>query len=297
MRLRPLLVSALAALALTASAGAAPFPSVRIAAYYPWFPEGWTHAGMAPFTHFDPSLGFYDAGDPYVVDRHVRAMRWGHFSAATYSWWGRGSQTDARLASYLAVGARQRFGFAVYHELEGYSDPTVEELRADLEYLRDTYAASPGYLKLGGRFVVFAYGDVDDGAGCDVARRWQQANDGIGAYVVLRSFLGSRVCTPQPDAWHAYSANRYEFDLNRHAYTISPGFFFAKDKRAVRRRSVRTWTRSVRRMTRSPAQFHYVISFNEWGEGTAIESASEWASPSGYGAYLDVLHAVPERTP
>jgi hypothetical protein len=295
VRLRPLLLSALGALVLSASASAsaAPHPSLRIAAYYPWFPEGWTYAQMAPFTHYDPTLGFYDAGDPYVIDRHIRAMKWGHITAATYSWWGRGSQTDARLSQHLTIGARHQFAFAVYHELEGYSDPTVEELRADLEYLRDRYAASPGYLKLGGRLVVFAYGDADDGAGCEAAQRWEQANAGIGAYVVLRSFRGARACAHQPSAWHPYSANRYEFDLGRHAYSISPGFYFAKDNRPARKRHLRTWWRSVRRMARSPAQFHYVISFNEWGEGTAIESATEWASPSGYGAYLDVLHAVP----
>ena len=45
-------------------------------------------------------------------------------------------------------------------------------------------------------------------------------------------------------------------------------------------------------MSRTPAQFHFVISFNEWGEGTAIESARQWASRSGYGQYLDVLHGV-----
>jgi hypothetical protein len=48
-------------------------------------------------------------------------------------------------------------------------------------------------------------------------------------------------------------------------------------------------------MARSPAQFHFVISFNEWGEGTAIESAAQWSSDSGYGRYLDVLRAVPTR--
>jgi hypothetical protein len=297
VRVPPLLLSALAALILSASAAAATQPSIRVAAYYPWFPEGWTHAQMAPFTHFDPSLGFYDAGDPYVVERHVRAMKYGHFKAATYSWWGRGSQTDQRLAQHLAIGARRAFGFAVYYELEGYADPSVDELRADLEYIRDRYGPSPGYLKVNGRFVVFVYGDADDGAACEVAGRWQQANEGIGAYVVLRTFRGSLACSAQPDSWHSYSAHRYEFDLGAHAYTISPGFYFAKDSRPARRRNLRTWTRSVRRMSRSPAQFHYVISFNEWGEGTAVESASEWASRSGYGAYLDVLHAIPDRTP
>ena len=46
-------------------------------------------------------------------------------------------------------------------------------------------------------------------------------------------------------------------------------------------------------MRRSNAQFHYVISYNEWGEGTAVESAVQWRSESGYGRYLDVLHALP----
>ena len=296
VRLQPLLVSALAALIFAASATAGPFRPVRIAAYYPWFPEGWIHAEISPFTHYGPSLGFYDAGDPYVIERHVRAMRWGHISAATYSWWGRGSATDVRLAQHLAIAARHRFAFTVYYELEGYSDPTVEDLRADLEYLRDTYASSPGYLKLGGRFVVFVYGDADDGAACEVAQRWKAANAGIGAFVVLRSFRGGRACTEQPEGWHAYSANRYEFDLGRNAYAISPGFYFAKDSRPARKRHLWTWRRAVQRMTRSPAQFHYVISYNEWGEGTAVESAIQWASPSGYGKYLDVLHAIPERT-
>ena len=36
--------------------------------------------------------------------------------------------------------------------------------------------------------------------------------------------------------------------------------------------------------------WHLVLTFNEWGEGTSVESAREWATPSGYGAYLDALH-------
>jgi hypothetical protein len=294
MRLRPLLLSALAALIVASQAAAAPYRPVRIAAYYPWFPEGWTYAGEDPFTHYTPTIGFYDAGDPQVIAKQIRAMRWGNIQAATYSWWGRDSQTDRRLADHLAAGARAGFRWAVYYEAEGYGDPSVDDIRADLTYLRDTYAASPGYLKIDNRFVVFVYGDADDGAGCEVAQRWSQANT-VGAYVVHRSFSGYSGCTAYADGWHPYSAHKYEFDLGRYAYAISPGFYFAKDSAPSRVRNLRTWARSVRRMTASPAQFHYVISFNEWGEGTAIESASQWSSRSGFGRYLDVLHASPER--
>ncbi len=39
-----------------------------------------------------------------------------------------------------------------------------------------------------------------------------------------------------------------------------------------------------------PAYIVLVVSFSEWGEGTAVESAREWASASGFGAYLDALY-------
>jgi hypothetical protein len=46
-------------------------------------------------------------------------------------------------------------------------------------------------------------------------------------------------------------------------------------------------------MVNSGAPWQLVTTFNEWGEGTAVESAQEWASASGYGTYLDTLHAIP----
>jgi hypothetical protein len=43
-------------------------------------------------------------------------------------------------------------------------------------------------------------------------------------------------------------------------------------------------------MIASRAPFQLITTFNEWGEGTAVESAQEWATSSGFGAYLDALH-------
>jgi hypothetical protein len=43
-------------------------------------------------------------------------------------------------------------------------------------------------------------------------------------------------------------------------------------------------------MIASRARWQLITTFNEWGEGTAVESAREWRSSSGYGAYLDILH-------
>ena len=135
MKFRALGLAALAMLLFASSASAAPFNTIRIAAYYPWFPEGWTYAEMNPFTHFRPSLGFYDAGSPNVVERRSnwKGLNSCPSTAATYSGWGQGSPTDRRFDTHLASGARLGFKWAIYHELEGYGDPTVEEIRNDLE--------------------------------------------------------------------------------------------------------------------------------------------------------------------
>ncbi len=263
-----------------------------MAFYYPWFPEGWSHAGYAPYTHFTPSLGYYDASDPAVIRAHIRAMRWGRISAATYSWWGRRSQTDQRFTTYLAIGARVGFRWAVYHELEGYGDPSVEEIRSDLSYVARRYAWSPAYLRIDGRFVVFAYGDADDGNSCEVANRWVDAASGRGVFLILKAFKGYRLCRQQPDGWHPYLAEKAHMNLSPYAYAISPGFFYASESTPRRARDLHQWRWSIRRMVLSGAQLQLVISFNEWGEGTSVESALQWSSPSGFGRYLDALHEI-----
>jgi len=45
-------------------------------------------------------------------------------------------------------------------------------------------------------------------------------------------------------------------------------------------------------MVASNAVWQLVLSFNEWPEGTSVESAREWETPSGFGAYLDALHEL-----
>jgi hypothetical protein len=44
-------------------------------------------------------------------------------------------------------------------------------------------------------------------------------------------------------------------------------------------------------MATSGQSWQLITSFNEWGEGTSVEGATQWATPSGQGAYLDAPHA------
>jgi hypothetical protein len=219
------------------------FP-IRAAFYYAWYPEAWFRGAVYPYSRFHPSLAFYAANDAAVIRGQIDALRYAHFAAGIYSWWGKDGYppTDLRFWRYLAAARTTPFRWAIYYEREGYEDPSVERIRSELEYMKAEYASQPAYLKVDGRFVVFVYGSSQDS--CGMAERWRDANATVGAYLVLKAFPGYRDCAAQPDAWHQYSGDQAEYGLLPDSFMIAPGF----------------------------------------------DEVQEWATPSGYGAYLDALH-------
>jgi hypothetical protein len=262
------------------------FP-IRAAFYYPWFPQSWSQSGIIHFTHYHPTLGYYGQDDPTVLQQQIAAMQYGKIQAGIASWWGQGHYTDSRIPTLLQIGEKTGFHWALYAESESVGDPSVEAIRADLEYIRDHYASSPVYLKIKGHFVVFVYADKNDS--CGMTDRWKQANT-VGAYLVLKVFPGYRDCASQPDAWHQYAPDSPQKKVGKTSFTISPGFWKADTRKIRLARNLAEWSSSIKAMIASTANFQLISSFNEWGEGTAVESAKEWESPSGYGFYLDALH-------
>ncbi len=261
---------------------------IRAAFYYPWFPQAWSQEGISPFTAYHPTLGYYNSADPNVIRRHIEAMQYGQITAGIASWWGRDHYTDAHFADLLQVSRGTGFKWAIYYEPEGWGTPSPERIRADLDYIRDRYAAADDYLRVDGRFVVFVYSSGEDR--CEMADRWKQSAP-ADAFVVLKAFPNNGDCSAQPDAWHYYNPLVYTAGLGRDSFAISPGYSKPGDANVVPR-DLGRWRASVEEMSRSAALFQLVLTFNEWGEGTSVESADEWASDSGFGAYLDVLHEI-----
>ena len=56
-------------------------------------------------------------------------------------------------------------------------------------------------------------------------------------------------------------------------------------------RDLQRWSQDIRDMVTSGQSWQLITTFNEWGEGTSVESAIQWATASAQGAYLDALHA------
>jgi hypothetical protein len=261
------------------------FP-IRAAFYYPWYPEAWKQQGFYPYTNYNPTLGIYSSVDQKTLKQHIAMMQYAHIDAGIASWWGQGSQTDLKFEGLLTAAEGTDFRWALYYEAEGQGDPSVSQIQADLVYIHDHYGQNPTYLRVNGKFVVFVYSSGTDR--CGMADRWKQANT-VGAYIALRVFPGYARCTSQPDSWHQYSPALAEFHTGTLSYTISPGFWL-KGNDVRLERDIQRWNENVRDMIASGAKWQLITTFNEWGEGTAVEPASEWASSSGYGLYLDALH-------
>jgi phosphoesterase family protein/glycosyl hydrolase family 99 len=262
---------------------------IRAAFYYPWFPETWGPSSDR-FTNYHPSLGWYDSSDVGVVSQHIAAMQYGGIQAGISSWWGQGSKTDLRVPTLLRAADGTDFRWTLYYEPEAQGDPSVSKLQDDLAYIQNHYGNDPSFLRIDGRFVVFVYADASDA--CGMASRWSQAN-AVNAYIVLKVFPGYKTCGDQPAGWHQYGPASATADMSPYSYTISPGFWKKGESSPRLTRDIGRWTNQVAQMTASDARFQLITTFNEWGEGTAVESATEWATSSGFGKYLDVLHGSP----
>lgn len=219
-------------------------------------------------------------------------MRYGRVKVGIASWWGRGSRTDDRVRLLLKSAAGTPFRWTIYYEPEGQGDPSVKRIRADLRYIRKKYSAHRRFFRLGRRFVVFVY--AESGDACGMVNRWRRANN-VGAYVVLKVFSGFLSCAGQPDGWHQYAPAVADDDQPPYSYSISPGFWKVDEDPRLDR-DLDRWRESVERMASARVMFRLVTTFNEWGEGTSVESAKEWKSPSGRGDYLDALRAAKDAS-
>jgi hypothetical protein len=136
--------------------------------------------------------------------------------------------------------------------------------------------------------VIFVFSTGSDG--CGMADRWNAANASHNFYVVLKVFNGYRSCASQPASWHQYGPAKATDRQAGYSFAISPGFHLTHEAAPRLARDPVRFQQHVREMVASGEPWQLVTTFNEWGEGTAVESAAEWASPSGQGRYLDALH-------
>lgn len=278
--------------------------------YYPWFPEGWNQMGYVCgnppptgfpatpsgcFTRYRPSSGFYSQESDAQINSHIRALDYAGLEVAITSWWGPGGPTDTRVSRLLgrtsALGSKLKW--ALYYELEGYDSAglSIDQIRSHLNYIVNVkrYTASSRYARVGGKPVLFIY-NANDWT-CAVGEKWKQANLGYDFHLVFKVVPGYRNCGLGVD-WHQYAPSGAEDHQKGFSFAISPGYWRADAAQPLLARDPARWQQNVKNMRAANVHWQLVTSFNEWGEGTAVESAQEWPSLSGYGAYVDTLRTA-----
>ena len=293
--LRALLVAVLACILLAANRAEPelrrPPPAteigwpVRAAFYYPWYPESEHWA-----TRYEPSLGKYDSSNSRVLATHVAQARYAGLDAFISSYWGKDTPTARRLPLLLDVAAQQGFHIAAYYEPESLSTPPASSvLSADFDSLHQL-TAHPAWLRVSGQPVLFVYNTGRE-ASCSAVSRLLTASRGR-FYLNLKVFEGYRDCPDQPNSWHQYVPAKGFDQQAAYSTTVSPGFFKFDEQAPRLSRDLRRFEADLHRQVASGAPWQLVTSFNEWGEGTAVEPSRQWQSPSGYGIYLDAMRSV-----
>jgi acid phosphatase type 7 len=284
---------------LSASPDRQPGFPIRAAFYVATYPPSWQGPDVGPLTRYHPLLDAYDGAADSVIRSHMAAMRWGAIEAGLASWDGPETPADTHARNLLASAGRTRssFRWAARVSAEVGGTPSPSEISTQLGYLDASLGRDRSYLRIRGRPVVFVdFGPTD---GCGAARRWLRGNF-ERTYLVLPRWPGYRACRVEPSDWFQAAPDQPEVSTGRRAFAISPGSFRADSAAPALTRNLARWYANVRNMVGSGARWQLVSSFNDWADGTAIEPASEWASPSGFGHYLDALRvdgAPPEDNP
>jgi hypothetical protein len=271
---------------------AAPGSGITAAFFYNWYPDSWGNPG----TKYHPTGAPYSSNDPNWVKHQIDEMRYAGMQAGIASWWGPAAATsdhaiksiDTAVGVDLQAARGTPFQWSIYYESgsPALPDRSVGGLRNAMQYIKDHYGNDPNYLHVGGRPVLFVWPNAGDG--CAMAQNWHDAN--IGFYIVQKRFDGWQSCSGLADSWHEYSPNGYSAVLKPYSYAVAAGFNRYDSGGPYLARNPGQFDAAVAAMAAANVQWKLVTTFNEWGEGTAVELATEWASPSGYGVYLDILH-------
>jgi hypothetical protein len=246
---------------------------------------------------FTPSTQLYNSSDVNVFNWQVGQMKAAHQAVAISSWWGQGDPSDTNFNTIMrymnpATSADPsnpypNLRWAVYYEQEGYGDPSVAQIDSDLNYIKSHYANQPGYLKIGGKPVVFVYNAKDcncaDWWTSDVTR-WRQARSDTGFYVNMKidPVVYGGVSPKVVDGWHEYGPTSRADQYGRYYYMISPGFWREQDPYVLARDPV-AFANAAKAMASASVTWKLTETWNEWIEGTSVEPGidANWTFDGG----------------
>jgi Glycosyl hydrolase family 99 len=249
---------------------------------------------------FDPTHNLYESQDQHILTKQLGWMKQAGIQFGISSWWGIGSTSD-KTFSYIINDIMPNtnnpypsFKWTILYELEGYSDPPVENLTNDLNYIKEKYASSPYYLKIDGKPVIFVFN-----SGLNDLVRWSMIRQSTGFYIVMKVDPLYEGANPNSmDGWYEYNPiKRFEQDQGFSAF-VSPGFWQYHQSPKLAR-NVTDFEIAVHKLASANVHFKLIETWNEWFEGTQVEPGMQIVhndthgfrpqSPSYANTYINIL--------
>ena len=273
-----------------------------LAFYYAWFGMDTWNLPLS-----DQPLYPYASTDPAAIERHVREAQQAGIDAFVQSWYGpqvENNQTETNFQQLLDISARHSFRAAVDVEVASPFFHSTADVVNALDTLLAVHAQHPAYLRVNGKPVIFFWrqgqytvetwysirDQVDPNRtsiwimeGTDLA--YLGPFDGNHLYSVAWSDDPAGTLVRWSGQVHDWSAT--QGTSRTWVATVMPGYDDLNTGRAgafVRPRAGgqyyrQCWDGAIN----SNADWTIITSFNEWREGTQIETSV------GYGdAYLNL---------
>lgn len=298
--------------------GTEPLPPEVFAFYYQWYSmSDW--GGGKPMADYNHNPLPYSSDDQLTIERHLLQAQHAGLDGFIVSWLGMGTPEEKNL-ELLVSRLPPGFRFALYLETFYPAFRTLPDIVDQLDRALDKYGNHPGYLRMNGRPVVYAFStlhvlkELDSGWNPDYLDVWEEVLDllaerghrpfliGEGRPFEARTyetFGGMHAYGTRGPAWTRWLNSSMSLVARawaavhggpRRVYgaSILPGY----DDRHLPNRSPRYYfPREDGALYRAQwasaqqagADQALVVSFNEWPETTNIEPNAEWAD-----AYLNM---------
>jgi len=252
-------------------------------------------------SHYYPLIGPYDSGDPAVIEYHLLLIRLAGFDGIIVDWYGLSNRLDYPMLHRNTAALFPRAAKIGLKIGICYEDQTIPKLveageiaahdrvkhaKAVLEWLRKNWFAEASYLTLDGRPVLlsFGYSGLTD-------REWAEALPrGAGGPIYLsehrrRPAASGAFDWPVPKEGLA-RLDRFEKAAKDWPVAMPAAFprfhdIYSDAKvhdsyGTIPDDNGRTFVTTLKRAIASRAPLVQVVTWNDWGEGTAIEPSAEF---------------------
>jgi hypothetical protein len=288
-----------------------------LAHYMPWYQAppksstyGW-HWTMNHFeptkgqiaSHFTPTIGPYDSGDPEVIEYQILTMKIAGIDGVIFDWYGTMDTYDYKqihqnTTLFISIAEKLNFKYAICYEDQSIKNSIEQkqakanlaqsEFKTTVDTLKSTWFKSPNYVKLNNEPILLIFGpqflkkdqihpELKGIQSFGVLANHDYLTGGFGwpepQVGSEKSFLQLQDFYKRAQSWNQKIAVAYpRFQDIYHQAKLHDSYGTIQDQNG------KTFDITLQKALESKSPIIQIATWNDWGEGTQIEPSREFQS-------------------